>query len=193
MASPPRPTCWSAVCNRWFSRSGTVRLPRSRSGRMCGHSRHGRSSSTLRLSDCWRRPAGRRLAAGYPTGGQWIEAYLSPLAEAARRTYPLLHTGDRSIAAWATTGLFSAGRDEHTVRHPRDRPSGDAARLEAQAVIDASGTWSQPNPAGADGLPAIGERGAASAGVLSYIPPLPIVRLPAPDSTSSSSAVGIRR
>ena len=30
-----------------------------------------------------------------------------------------------------------------------------------KAVIDASGTWTSPNPAGADGLPAIGERQAA--------------------------------
>jgi hypothetical protein len=31
----------------------------------------------------------------------------------------------------------------------------------ARAVIDASGTWSTPNPLGADGLPTLGERGAA--------------------------------
>jgi cation diffusion facilitator CzcD-associated flavoprotein CzcO len=30
-------------------------------------------------------------------------------------------------------------------------------------VIDASGTWTQPNPAGADGLPALGERAATDA------------------------------
>jgi len=33
--------------------------------------------------------------------------------------------------------------------------------LGARAVIDASGTWTQPNPAGADGLPALGERSAS--------------------------------
>src|SRR6185436_3250098 len=32
--------------------------------------------------------------------------------------------------------------------------------LTADAVIDASGTWHSPNPAGANGLPAIGERPA---------------------------------
>nr|WP_203014950.1 MULTISPECIES: hypothetical protein [unclassified Frankia] len=41
-------------------------------------------------------------------------------------------------------------------------------------MIDASGTWRQPNPAGADGLPAFGEREAADAGVLSYLPPTPV-------------------
>ena len=33
-------------------------------------------------------------------------------------------------------------------------------------MIDASGTWRQPNPAGADGLPALGER--AAAGLIRY-------------------------
>jgi hypothetical protein len=33
--------------------------------------------------------------------------------------------------------------------------------VEAKAVIDASGTWCTPNPAGADGLAALGEYGAA--------------------------------
>ncbi|PRC61105.1 flavoprotein, partial [Mycobacterium sp. ITM-2017-0098] len=44
-------------------------------------------------------------------------------------------------------------------------------REQARAVIDASGTWGQPNPAGADGVPAIGERAAAAADVLTYVPP----------------------
>src|SRR5207237_8311633 len=30
-------------------------------------------------------------------------------------------------------------------------------QIEADAVIDATGSWSSPNPAGADGLPATGE------------------------------------
>jgi len=36
-----------------------------------------------------------------------------------------------------------------------------AQQLLVKAVIDASGTWSMPNPLGADGLPAIGEKEAA--------------------------------
>jgi thioredoxin reductase len=35
--------------------------------------------------------------------------------------------------------------------------SGDVQEVKARAIIDASGTWSQPNPLGANGLPAIGE------------------------------------
>jgi hypothetical protein len=49
--------------------------------------------------------------------------------------------------------------------------TGQESRLQARALIDATGTWSHPNPAGADGLPAVGERAAAAAGLLSYLPP----------------------
>ena len=62
--------------------------------------------------------------------------------------------------------LVDAGRagQPFTV-HITDAGGGES-RLDARAVIDASGTWRQPNPAGADGLPALGERGAGDA--LSY-------------------------
>ena len=40
-------------------------------------------------------------------------------------------------------------------------------------MIDASGTWAQPNPVGSDGLSAIGERAAAAAGLVTYFPPTP--------------------
>ena len=67
--------------------------------------------------------------------------------------------------------VVSEGREhEPFVVHVTDH-LGHESRLVARAVIDASGTWFQPNPAGADGLPAIGERQAVATGVVSYIPP----------------------
>jgi hypothetical protein len=45
--------------------------------------------------------------------------------------------------------------------------------MEARAVIDASGTWGQPNPVGADGVPAVNEHTNAAAAVLTYVPPTP--------------------
>jgi hypothetical protein len=42
-----------------------------------------------------------------------------------------------------------------------DCPDGGQEQVLAKAVIDASGTWSLPNPLGADGLPALGEAAAA--------------------------------
>ncbi|HEU5107892.1 MAG TPA: flavoprotein, partial [Micromonosporaceae bacterium] len=41
------------------------------------------------------------------------------------------------------------------------RSTAGEERITAQAVIDASGTWTTPNPLGGDGLPAIGEGAAA--------------------------------
>ena len=62
--------------------------------------------------------------------------------------------------------LVDAARAEQPFTVHLTRPRSGESRLDARAVIDASGTWRQPNPAGADGLPALGERAAAD--VISY-------------------------
>ena len=59
------------------------------------------------------------------------------------------------------------GRDAPAARPGRSpssltRSDGSRRRELARAVIDASGNWTNPNPLGADGLPADGEREAAS-------------------------------
>jgi thioredoxin reductase len=99
---------------------------------------------------------------GYPTGSEWIARYLAPLADTL---------GDRVRYRTRVTGVSRKGRDRLASADRGDQPftvhvtgpDGDEERLEARAVIDASGTWRQPNPAGADGLPALGERAAADA------------------------------
>ncbi|MFZ1410566.1 MAG: NAD(P)-binding domain-containing protein [Micropruina sp.] len=104
----------------------------------------------------WRTPAH-----GYPTGADWIAAYLDPLARAlgARVRYGARVIG---VARKGRDLLVDEGRaDQPFVVHLRSA-DGAESRVEAQAVIDASGTWSQPNPLGADGLPALGERAAAA-------------------------------
>jgi thioredoxin reductase len=107
---------------------------------------------------------------GYPTGGGWIEAYLAPLAAAL---------GNRVRYGTRVTGVSRQGRDRLVDAGREGQPftvhvvdaHGREQKLEARAVIDASGTWTSPNPAGADGLPALGERAAAEAGLVSYLPP----------------------
>ncbi|WP_403022023.1 FAD-dependent oxidoreductase [Salinibacterium sp. GXW1014] len=97
-------------------------------------------------------------ASGYPTGAKWASEYLVPLANAL---------GDRIRFGTRVTGVSRLGRDKvadrgraaqpfvvHTVG-----PDGSEQRMLARAVIDASGTWQRPAPAGADGLPALGEPG----------------------------------
>ncbi len=135
----------------------------------------------VRLFSAWPElvdPAAARLlagagweapAAGYPTGQDWIERYLAPLA-AALRDQIRYGTKVVGVSRRGRDRLVSAGRAEqpftvHVVTN------GVESRLDARAVIDASGTWTQPNPAGADGYPAMGERAAAATGLVSYLPP----------------------
>ncbi|PRB15165.1 FAD-dependent oxidoreductase [Microbacterium sp. MYb62] len=98
---------------------------------------------------------------GYPTGAEWVDQYLAPLAQAL---------GERVRYSTTVTGVSRKGRDrlvdsgrnaQPFVVHTLDA-GGEDGRISARAVVDASGTWSLPNPAGADGLPAVGEKRAAS-------------------------------
>ncbi|MEU1939040.1 NAD(P)-binding domain-containing protein [Streptomyces coeruleorubidus] len=109
----------------------------------------------------WTRPDG----SAYPTGGDWAEDYLQPLADVL---------GDNVRYGATVTGVARAGRDRIVDAGRAEQPfavhvlsaDGREERISARAVIDASGTWSAPGPLGADGLPALGEK--AAAGHLSY-------------------------
>lgn len=96
----------------------------------------------------------------YPTGAELLEHYLEPLAS----TTPLrdaIRTSSR-VTAVGRVGFDKAksrGRDTAPFEI-RYRNGGGQQMLHADAVIDATGTWVSPNPAGAGGLPAIGEREA---------------------------------
>ena len=97
---------------------------------------------------------------GYPTGGEWISLYLAPLA-AALGDHVRYSTRVTGVGRQGRDRLVDAGRDEQPFTvHVVDR-AGNESRLAARAVIDASGTWGAPNPAGADGLPALGEFAAS--------------------------------
>ena len=99
----------------------------------------------------------------YPTGSALVEQYLAPLA-AHPAIAPQLRTG-RHVVAITRAGidkLTDAGRaDAPFVLHVQ-RADGAEELLRAGAVIDASGTYGAPNPLGAGGLPAVGERAAAA-------------------------------
>ena len=131
----------------------------------------------VRLFSAWRElidPAARGLleASGtwtapdedaYPTGGEWREAYLQPLAEVLAAT-----PGGTVRYGARVTGVSRAGRDllvdsgrEHDPFAVHLETAAGRERLLAGAVVDASGTWTQPNPLGADGYPALGERETA--------------------------------
>ncbi len=97
----------------------------------------------------------------YPTGGELLDRYVTPLAT---RT-PLrevIRTSSR-VSAISRVGFDKAktkGRDQAPFEIRYQNGKGPEV-LRADAVIDTSGTWFSPNPAGGNGLPAIGERECA--------------------------------
>ncbi|ALC24522.1 FAD-dependent oxidoreductase [Streptomyces pristinaespiralis] len=132
-----------------------------------------REWSHVRLFSTWGEvvdPAAEKLLAPtgwvrpdadtYPSGGDWAERYLRPLAAVL---------GDRVRLGATVTGVSRSGRDRVVDADRESRPyvvhvehaDGREERLTARAVIDASGTWATPGPAGGSGLPALGEKAAA--------------------------------
>jgi hypothetical protein len=107
-----------------------------------------------------------------PTGAALLEGYLQPLA-ATGALAPHLRLGHTviGIARQDLDKVRSPGRERlpFAVRvRTHDGTDGTVAEhdLEASAVIDASGTWTHPNPLGANGLPARGEHTAAVRGLI---------------------------
>ncbi|NEE04414.1 FAD-dependent oxidoreductase [Phytoactinopolyspora halotolerans] len=103
----------------------------------------------------WRAPD----AGSYPTGTEWADQYLRPLAAALGDRVQL---GARvvGVARRGRDLVVDAGRDSEPLTVHVASADGEQ-RIVARAVVDASGTWSRPNPLGGDGLPATGERTAA--------------------------------
>ena len=101
----------------------------------------------------WRSPP----EDAFPTGARLVADYLEPLA-ATPELAAVIETNARVVA------ISRHGVDKVVSRARETRPfvlvvntGADIRRDLARAVIDASGTWSTPNPIGASGLPAVGE------------------------------------
>lgn len=107
----------------------------------------------------WTAPPADEL----PLAREVVEQVLEPYA-ALPAVQRALHLKTRvtAISREGFDKVKSAGRDAapFVIRALRD---GRPVSFRARAVIDASGTWATPNPLGADGLPAIGEREHADA------------------------------
>ncbi|TAD88496.1 MAG: flavoprotein [Alphaproteobacteria bacterium] len=102
----------------------------------------------------WQAPAG----CGYPTGGDLVTRYLEPLA-ATPALQPHIRTNARVIGvARQDLGRLNTGsqRDSTPFLIQIDH-DGAVEEVLAAAVIDCSGTWTTPSPAGSHGLPAVGE------------------------------------
>ncbi|MFI9729294.1 NAD(P)-binding domain-containing protein [Streptomyces sp. NPDC052092] len=131
-----------------------------------------RAWSHIQLFSPWEfntDPAARRLlaAAGWeepdasalPTGGDLVKQYLQPLAELPALAPHIRYGAEvTAISRLGIDRLRTAGRESA----PFVLRLADGEELLARAVIDASGTWHQPNHLGANGLPAHGEQEAAA-------------------------------
>jgi thioredoxin reductase len=116
-----------------------------------------RAAARLLAATGWNSPEPNH----YPTGTELLERYLEPLAtKTVLATH--IHTSSR------VTDISRVGFDKLKTRGREAAPfeiryqNGQGPKnVRADAVIDASGTWHSPNPAGANGLQAIGEKEAA--------------------------------
>ena len=99
----------------------------------------------------------------YPTGAELVAAYLEPLAATAALR-GRIRTGVRVTGiARRDHGRLHDGvaRDEAPFVIHLAMADGTEEAIEARAVLDCSGTWNSPNPAGARGMPAPGEAASA--------------------------------
>ena len=97
-----------------------------------------------------------------PTGAELIDGYLAPLA-AHPSIAPWLRLGARvtSVTRLDHDRMKTPGRDGAPFVVRFETKGGDEQEIVARAVIDASGTYSSPNPLGSSGVAAIGENAAA--------------------------------
>ena len=96
---------------------------------------------------------------GLPTGGDLVTGFLRPFADLPT-VKEALHLNSKVIAISRlhTDKMKDESRDDLPfVLHVEDE-NGDDIIVQAKAVIDASGTWHNPNPIGAHGLSASGEK-----------------------------------
>jgi glycine/D-amino acid oxidase-like deaminating enzyme len=98
----------------------------------------------------------------HPTGAQLYEQYLKPLAATPEiRAVTELNARVTGVSRLGFDKMKSAGREQAPFSViVADRDGNERQEL-ASAVIDTSGTWSQPNPIGTNGLPVPGETAAA--------------------------------
>src|SRR3954462_8216921 len=102
----------------------------------------------------WNSPDPER----YPTGGELLERYLEPLASrTALREHIRTSSRVTDISRVGFDKLKTKGRSAAPFELRYQNGQGPKS-IRADAVIDASGTWFTPNPAGANGLSALGER-----------------------------------
>lgn len=98
----------------------------------------------------------------YPTGRELVEQYLQPLADLPQiRPHLRLQHRVQSITRQGFDKMKTDGRERAPFVVTVETAGGAEETILAKAVLDASGTYTAPNPLGAAGVPARGERAAS--------------------------------
>ncbi len=113
----------------------------------------------LLAAEGWRAPSDDAL----PTGNDLVDQYVAPLGR-----HPAITPHVRLNARVTAIGRkdFDKVRTKGREQQPFELHLASGEVVEARAVIDASGTWRRPNPAGSSGLAVPGE--AANADRMAY-------------------------
>jgi len=114
-------------------------------------------SASVRLLEQhgWQMPPQSDL----PTGADLRDKYMLPFADLPE-VRDVIQLGAKVVAISRrhVDKMKDKGREDAPFVLHVEYSNGDEALIEARAVIDASGTWHKPNPIGANGLPAVGEK-----------------------------------
>jgi thioredoxin reductase len=98
----------------------------------------------------------------YPTGADLVTAYLEPLAALPQIAPHLrLATTVQAVTRQGFDKMKTVGRESAPFVVQVATADGAETTILARAVIDASGTYTAPNPLGSSGVPAPGERALA--------------------------------
>ena len=96
----------------------------------------------------------------YPTGAEYCESYLHPLAQSPRLAHRIhehctvRHVGRDRLSK---RDLVGGSRERHPFRILIDSPTGESV-VRADTVIDCTGTYGNSNWMGNGNIPAVGER-----------------------------------
>lgn len=106
----------------------------------------------------WTPPPAEEL----PTGHEIVDRYLVPLSELSSISSRLVTNAKvTAVTRDGISKIQSSGREDAGYLVHWTDEEGQPHQTNVSAVIDASGTWFDPNPIGIDGLPVPGEREAA--------------------------------
>ncbi|NER53018.1 MAG: NAD(P)-binding domain-containing protein [Symploca sp. SIO1A3] len=102
----------------------------------------------------WQMPDEDKL----PTGREIVEQYLQPAAATPELKNAIIYNAEViGVSKQAHSKSSSTARDEADFTVHYKTPDNEHHVLHSESVIDASGTWYNPNPIGLDGLPVPGE------------------------------------